>query len=674
MVRSLRAAPVVVPTLLAVGIFLAWVPIDGGQPITGWGPGALGVLALLGLALAAAPLRWAQVPVAVRVALAAFAAFTAWSLLSIAWADDRGAALEGADRTLLYLAVMVLFALWPQRPSTAAVVLGTWTLGMGVLATITLVRVGTVADPVRLFLDGRLVDPAGYANAAAALWLMPLWPAVTLAASPRVPWALRGLLAAAAVVLIDVALLSQSRGSVLAMPICAVLFVALVPGRLRHLAVLVPIALAAGAVVPTGLDVGTAVNAGDASRIHDAVHAVLRGVLIAAVLCGAVVAAVAAWEVRRPLAPGAARTVRRAWAVAVVTGLIVGGAAGLVVVGGPVHPLKDAWHSFKGGYEDNKASGNRLVAGLGSNRYDFYRVAIDVFADHPIAGVGADNFFQDYLVRGTSPETPSYPHDLALRTLQQTGIVGALLLLAAFGAALAAAARALRLADPLAAAVAGGAVMGFAYWVVHGMTDWFWEWAGLGAPAFALLGLACATAPRRAAPPAAGRAPSRRRALLGGGAAALVLVACGVVIAGPWLAERDVERAGAIFGTRPLEAYARLDRAGDLDPFGDRPALVKGSIALRYGDLARARAAFEDALSRNRRGEYATLELGAIASVQGRAADARRLLARAVALAPRDATAKEALAVVRAGGTVDIPALNRRILTEGQRFAGGGGT
>ncbi|MES1193385.1 MAG: O-antigen ligase family protein, partial [Solirubrobacterales bacterium] len=316
----------------------------------------------------------------------------------------------------------------------------------------------------------------------------------------------------------------------------------------------------------------------------------------------------------------------------------------------------------------NTGSGSRLTSGLGSNRYDFYRVGLDVFADHPIVGIGADNFFQDYLQRGESNETPRNPHNLALRTLAQTGIVGALLLLTAFGAALAAGWRAMRDPDPLSAAVAGGAVLAFLYWVVHGMTDWFWEWAGLGAPAFALLGLACALAPRRVEETAS--APARRQVgvLLAGGAA---LILGALAIAGPWQAERDVEAAGAVFAQRPFESYSRLDRAADLNPFSDRPALIEGSIALRYGDLPRARTAFAEALDRNPRGQYATLELGAIASVQRDRARALALLRRAVELAPRDVTAQEALEIVEAGGTVDIAALNRRILSAGQRITQG---
>ena len=136
------------------------------------------------------------------------------------------------------------------------------------------------------------------------------------------------------------------------------------------------------------------------------------------------------------------------------------------------------------------------MSGLGSNRYDFYRVALDEFLHHPLVGIGADNFQQQYLVHGRSEETPHYPHSVELRTLSQTGLIGALLALVGLGAALLAAARGLRGSDPLGRAVVAAALAGFAYWVVHGSFDWFWEFAGLGAPAFALLGLACALAPR----------------------------------------------------------------------------------------------------------------------------------------------------------------------------------
>jgi hypothetical protein len=664
----LRAAPVTVPTLLAVAVFLVWTPLDGAEAVTRWAPGGIVLIALLAATGGGLGLRWSAVPSAVRVAVGLMAAFTAWSYASLAWADDGGAALEGANRTLLYLVVFALFALWPQRPGTGAWVLGLWTAGIGVLALVALIRLGTLADPkAPLFGQGdRLLWPVGYANAAAATWLMAFWPAVAFAASARVPWILRGGAAALGVVLADVALLSQSRGSILALPVCAAVFVVLVPGRLRHIAALIPIAGLAALALPKLLDVGDALDG--TGPVTDATASAMKVVLLLAVVAGVLVAAVGAWEALRPPSERASARIRTTWRALVVAGAVLGAIGGLVAIGNPVHRIDHAWDSFKGGYEDNTGSTNRLTAGLGSNRYDFYRVALDVFADHPVTGAGADNFFQDYLVRGNSDETPSYPHNLALRTLEQTGIVGALLLLGALTAALAATWRAMRRVDPLAATVAGGAVTGFAYWVLHGMTDWFWEWAGLGAPAFALLGLACALAPRTEVEDGA---PARRPGIVAPALAAAAAVVAALVLAAPWLAERDVERAGAVYATRPFEAYSRLDRAADVDPLSDRPALIKGSIALRYGDLPRARAAFAAALDRNPRGQYATLELGALASVDGDGARARTLLARAVALAPRDATAREALGIVRDGGVVDVAALNQRLLSAGQRITEG---
>ena len=181
-------------------------------------------------------------------------------------------------------------------------------------------------------------------------------------------------------------------------------------------------------------------------------------------------------------------------ALATVT-LVAVLAGGLAAAGNPVTRIKHGWDTFKGGYGADKSTGSRLVSGLGSNRYDFYRVALDEFLAHPLVGIGADNFQQQYLEHGRSDETPHYPHSVELRTLAETGLVGAILALVGLGGALWGAARAMRRSDPLAQSVAAAALAGFGYWVIHGSFDWFWEFAGLGAPAFALLGIACALEP-----------------------------------------------------------------------------------------------------------------------------------------------------------------------------------
>jgi tetratricopeptide (TPR) repeat protein len=615
----------------------------------------------------------------VVLAAALLALYVVWSFASIAWAGDPGAAWEGSNRTLMYLMIFCLFAFWPQRTETAAVILGLWVLAIGGIALVQALRVPLVDDPRTLFSAGRFLPTAGYANATAAVFLMAFWPAVALAASRRVPPLLRALFAATAVLTFDVALLAVSRGGELALPICAVVFLALVPGRLRHLVTLVPIAIACGAAVPSLIHLTDVLGAYQPPPGLAAADAAGRAALIGALAVALVVGLAALLEVRRPPAEATAARLRRIGHAGFGTAAVVAVLAALVVVGNPITRVDDAWSSFKGGYS-TETTGTRLGSGLGSNRYDFYRVALGVFRDHPVAGIGADNFFQQYLRDGRSDETPSFPHSIELRTLAQTGIVGALLLFGAFAAALAAVWRALRArpADDLRAAVAGGAGIAFVYWLVHGSADWFFEYPGLSVAAFAMLGLAASLAPRRGTVPIEvaegagdrGTVPVLSRppaAILAPVTAVLVLAA--VALFGLWGSDHEVKAAAKTYAKTPNAAYERLDRARTLDPFSDRADSLAGSIAGRLGDLGRADAGFGRALSRVPDDQYATLERGVIASAAGRRAEAQRLLTRAAQLAPRDPTTREALRIVRSGGTLDLAAVNQRILTGAQQVA-----
>jgi tetratricopeptide (TPR) repeat protein len=234
---------------------------------------------------------------------------------------------------------------------------------------------------------------------------------------------------------------------------------------------------------------------------------------------------------------------------------------------------------------------------------------------------------------------------------------------------------------------------------VHGSFDWFWEFAGLGAPAFALLGLACALAPRaRAAaaqpmhgaqpvtemsshtggPPTSGEIPGRRRAgfpRLGIGVGALLAVAVVLAVvavlslAAPWLSQLQVQSAARVWTKAPQAAYARLNDAARLNPLSDEAYLVAGSIALRFGDLSRADHEFALALGRTPGDAYATLERGAIASTENDRRGALELLERAARLNPRDPVTRQALRLVREGKHVNIEELNRSILLNAQQLA-----
>jgi len=623
----------------------------------------------------------------VRIAVGALAAYTALSFLSILWAGVPGDAWEGANRTLLYLLVFALFACWAQTGVTAALLLCGWVLAMVGVGLFVLLHIDAAASATRLIAllpGGRLVYPAGYVNANAAQWLMAAWPALLLARERRLPWWLRGALAGGAVLLAEVALLGQSRGSVYAEPVMLVLVFALLPGRVRTFALLAPVAAGIAVVAPAVLRVGDRVSVLEAANggvaphspavLHGAtaaVHAAVVATLLGALAVGVVVAVGAALERRRTLSPTAAARVHKGVAAVAIALLIALLAGGWAVAGNPVARAHHAWDTFKSpkGYGANSNTGSRLTSGLGSSRYDFYRVALDEFAAHPLLGIGADNFAEPYLAHGRSTETPRYPHSVEMRTLAQTGLVGALLAVVGLGAALLAAWRALAQRHPdaaLARAVAAAAVAGFAYWVVHGSFDWFWEFAGLGAPAFALLGLACALAPRTPEQAAPREQRPRWPLAVALGVAALAAI---VSLAAPWLSSLEVESAARVWVRSPAQAYARLDHAARLNPLSDEPYVVAGSIALRLGEYAHADHEFALALQRTPGDAYATLERGAIASAGGDRREALALLQRAVRLAPRDPLALAALAEVRGGHRVDIGELNLSILRNAQQFS-----
>ncbi len=205
-----NAKPLVqlVPALAATAMFVALIPAEGGFPTRVWYPASL---FLLGLAVMLAVAR-GRVPLPVTkslaVASAAFAAFTAWSFLSITWADVQGLAWEGANRTLLYLLAFALFAVLPLSARGAMTVLAVFVIGTAAAGLLEL-AVG-LGDPENVFLGGRFAIPTDYANANAAFYLIALWPALVLTTATTLPPLLRGLLLGVAGVFHKLALVCQS--------------------------------------------------------------------------------------------------------------------------------------------------------------------------------------------------------------------------------------------------------------------------------------------------------------------------------------------------------------------------------------------------------------------------------------------------------------------------------
>jgi O-Antigen ligase len=648
-------------TVAALVVFLALGASEAGfyavgQPGLGWYPATLMVLALLVTAAFAAGAP-RSVPRPLAAALVLLSAFTLWSYLSITWADQQAVAWDGANRSAAYVLVLALFSLWPLSSGHARLliaVLGLEIVGLGVVE---LLRVNAAADPLTFFVDARLAEPAGYINANVALWTLGLWPCLYLASAREVHPLVRGPALGGAAVLACLGLMGQSRGWVLVVPLAALAFVIVMPARARALAALAAVAI--GTLLVSGATV--AVHDDFTPGRFDSLLADATGQILSMAAVLAAVGLVAGLVDRRvTVSPRTGTIMNRGAVAALVIALVVGAGAALTTTEDPVGGLSDTWQDFKDGGEGGDASEGSRLSSVGTNRYDFWKVAWERFGDHPVRGIGSANFQQDYLERGESAEQPRYPHSLVLGVLSQTGLVGFLLLGLALLAAFAAGVSARRGARAEHAALVGVALVVFLYWLLHASVDWFWEFAGVTAPAFAMLGVAAATGLER---PLARRERSRvgggrRGRAAAGTAVALAGVVLAVSLALPWLSERETRRAIADWTGSSITPFDRLERASSLNPLSPRPHLVAGTIALQVGDRTRARSEFEEVLELERRTPFALAELAAMESERGRRRAAQDLLRRANRLAPRDPVISAALKRVLSGRRINVRDLN----------------
>jgi tetratricopeptide (TPR) repeat protein len=278
---------------------------------------------------------------------------------------------------------------------------------------------------------------------------------------------------------------------------------------------------------------------------------------------------------------------------------------------------------------------SRFGGGLESGRFEMWRVAAQTVTEHPLLGVGADNFAVDYTrERETNAEEPLYPHSLALRAFSQMGLIGGALFVGFVAAALVAAFASTARSDRFSQAVVAATVAAGVYWLVHGSIDWLWEIPAVAAPAIAFLGLAAGLAQSR---------PSRRPALplrapaLRWAAAVLGIAALGSYLL-PGLAAFELERAVRAWADAPDRAHSGLSWARRLNPLSERADIVAGTLAKRAGRSDQARTAFEDALRRNPGDWYAHLQLALLNSAAGRRLEATNALSRAEALNPLEPT------------------------------------
>lgn len=620
--RMIRAVPVLA---LTAGLLAWWGWERGAYFSSVFYPGAIGVYVLLVLLLVA-PLGW-KVNRAAAVALAAIVGLASWTMLAAIWTPLPAEAIGDAQRASLYAALFAvgLFvrqllgkeALWAIAPVAAAGAV------VGVATTITLATGSDVAS--YLHDDGTLSVPIGYRNANAAFFLICTWPLLAIAASNRIRWPLRALMIGSATMLIELAILAQSRGSLPAACLALLAYIALSAHRLRAAAVLLLAAIPVLPALPTLLDV---FQHGDADAtalglLRDSSEAIavtsVGSVALAAIALRAVYA-------RLNLGAAKVRRLSRVSAAVAIAAVVIGGTVISVRHGGPVEFIDQRVSEFtEVGYPDLSRQGARFGTSIGSGRSDFWRVALGEGADHLLLGGGPGSFELAYVEKRKSGETPRDPHSLELLMFSELGVPGLLLAVAFLAAAALAGLRARR-ATPAAATMAAGGMAAGVQWLVQGSYDWFWHYPGVTAAAVYLLG---AVAARDVAEPAA-RWANRLR--LSAVAAAVVLAVTAVPL---FLAERYTNRALVEWQADVDQAYADLDRAADLNPLDTRPLLIKGVIAGRTGDRALALASFRQAKEKVPE-SYAPYYLLARELLPENPIAAGFALARAQALNPND--------------------------------------
>ncbi len=409
---------------------------------------------------------------AAQVAILAAFAYAGWIALSATWAPVRDFAGDDAERALLYAAVLAAAALaFTSRgavralePSVAA---GTViVIGYGLSGRL---LPGLVTQHPQASAAGRLDQPLTYWNATGALAAIGLVLCARLAGDRTRPAAVRAAAAAGAVPLGVGCYLSFSRGALAALAAGLLALVVLAPTRSQlRAAVLVVAAGAAGALAAAAAHAVRALDGSMATREREG------AIVLAALLALAALAAfaAAAGGDDRPLA---LPRWSRAAALAAILALLV-----VPVVAARGHQQAPPVTG---------ATSQRL-ASLGSNRYGYWRVAVDAGLAHPLAGVGASGFRVEWLRHRHVDEVVRDAHSLELETFAELGLVGvALLALLLGGVALSA--RAAHAADPLLVA---GPVAALTVWAFHSAIDWDWEMPALTLVAVVLAGALLARA------------------------------------------------------------------------------------------------------------------------------------------------------------------------------------
>ncbi|MGH2910838.1 MAG: O-antigen ligase family protein [Solirubrobacteraceae bacterium] len=656
--RDLTPQAVSLLALLGLGAGLSpfWFGYYGSAV---WVPAGLGIVVLCAIACIARPMR---PPGPAVLAVFAVLGLGVWSLCSTAWTESVEGAITEGNRWLVYGALLMLIVVLVRSERRALVLLAA--AAAGVVAVALSVLGGLLGhDPAALFLGGRLNSPLGYINGEGCLFGIGFWLCLAAAQSRRA--LIAGPAAAMATLMACLALLTQSRGTALAILAVMGVVMACVPGRARRAYALLLVGGGLALAAPSLLHVYSSVSAGTVSTV--AAHAAARTALGAALAAGAAWGLLtAAWGLLESR-PGALRAARTAALIALAVPSLAAVALALADAGMIEHEARAQWSAFVhlSASEDSVSPSrapsvstrrvasvapvegrSRLLSG-GGNRYDYWRIAWRLWTEHPIVGVGGDGYSRYYYERRATTEDIDQPHSLELQALSELGAVGGLLLACLLGAVCWGLARTSRAArgSPRARILAVAGTGAFGVWLGQASVDWMHRLPGLtaialaGAAALVWRGSIPTERPAHTARLPVVRLLDGRRALTVVAAAAIAtLVVAGGSLTRQGLAQIYAKRAAGELTARPTAAVSDADSSLDLDADATDTYYAKAAALARFDRSTAVDATLRAALALEPRNFVTWALLGDVAVRRRDFAAASHYYSRAHALNPLNPT------------------------------------
>jgi hypothetical protein len=580
------------------------------------------LMVLLGGAVVAAAVVAARPgPLYGAAALVAFTLLAMVTAISITWAVVPELAYVEAGRTLAYLAVFAAgVATARLAPSGGPVVIrGVLLAALAAVAYALAARVwpGSLGEQE---ISNRIGQPFEYWNAVGttAALAVPglLWLGARRTGSS---WGRALAYPGMGVALLGI-LLSQSRGALAAAALGTVVWLALVPLRLRSLPVLAVPGIAAGAVAAWALSKDAFAETAQPLAVKEAVAGDFGLLLLAmlALLAAAGLAAnagLARWEPPQRLRSGAGI------AALVVAGVVGVGSLGAVAASdrGLGGTIEDRWDELTSETETAPTDqGAGRFTAAESTRGKYWKEARLIFEDRPSVGTGAGTFRVARLRHRGDYSVTGHAHGYVPQTMADLGLMGLAASLFLLFAWLAAAARTTLLhprrlpwhdderplprRDWTGARIALVALALMA--VVFGLQsaiDWTWFVPGPAAMALVAAGYVAGRGPVSTERPAADlravldHAPPER--LLAGAGVLLAALLCAWAIWQPEAAERSSADAVELAdGGDLVAAVAAAEDARDANPLSAEPLLLRAALETQAGREREAAGTLEEAV------------------------------------------------------------------------------